>query len=456
MISRFDRGSKERLDIQPQADPDGPPLRWYWDAGLHMSPHDNNRIYFGAQILFQSDDQGTSWRAISGDLSRNIDRNQLEVMGRVWSVDAVAKNRSTSSFGHIVAVSESPLAEGLIYVGTDDGLVQVTEDGGGTWRAVESLPGVPDTSFVHDVEASLHNPDEVFVVVNNFKRNDFRPYVLKSTNRGVDWTMITGGLPDNSPSFSIVQDHVEPDLLFLGAEFGAFVSVDGGESWMDFDAGLPTIPVRELEIQKREGDLVAATFGRSFYVVDDYTPLRELARGSGEILAGGGHIFEVADGDMYVPWNPGGANGSDFYAADNPPLGVTFTYWVGETLRTREAERRAAERRAQRAGEDTPYPSWEELEAEDREEAPRVFLTVHDNAGNVVNVVGGSTGRGVHRAVWNYRYPGYNPVAGGGWRVAGAAGAVSAASAASAAGATARWRSRATTRCRWRSASTAK
>ncbi len=414
VISRFDRGSKERLDIQPQPDPDGPPLRWYWDAGLHMSPHDNHRIYFGAQILFQSDDQGTSWRAISGDLSRNIDRNQLEVMGRVWSVDAVAKNRSTSSFGHIVAVSESPLAEGLIYVGTDDGLVQITEDGGETWRAVESLPGVPDTSFVHDVEASLHNPDEVFVVVNNFKRNDFRPYVLKSTNRGADWTMITGGLPDNSPSFSIVQDHVEPGLLFLGAEFGAFVSVDGGESWMDFDSGLPTIAVRELEIQKREGDLVAATFGRSFYVVDDYTPLRELARASGEILAGGGHIFEVADGDMYVPWNPGGANGSDFYQADNPPLGVTFTYWMGETLRTREAERRAAERRAQRAGEDTPYPSWEELEAEDREEAPRVFLTVRDGTGSVVNVVNGSTGRGVHRATWNYRYPGYNPVTGGG------------------------------------------
>ena len=414
VLSRFDRGSKERLDIKPQPDPDGPPLRWYWDAGLHMSPHDNNRLYFGAQILFQSDDQGSNWRAISGDLSRNIDRNQLEVMGRVWSVDAVSKNRSTSSFGHIVAVSESPLAEGLIYVGTDDGLVQVTEDGGATWRAIESLPGVPDTSFVHDVEASVHDPDGVFAVVNNFKRGDFRPYVLRSEDRGQSWTAITEGLPENSPSFSIVQDHVEPGLLFLGAEFGAFVSVNGGESWMEFSNGLPTIAVRELEIQQREGDLAAATFGRSFYVVDDYTPLRELAAGSEGILASDGHIFEVADGDMYVPWNPGGGSGSDFYTADNPDLGVTITYWVGESLQTREAERQAAERRAQRAGEDTPYPTWEELEAEDREEAPRVFLTVRDEDGEVVNVVGGSTSRGVHRAVWNYRYPGYNPVTGGG------------------------------------------
>ena len=414
VISRFDRGSKERLDIQPQADPDGPPLRWYWDAGLIMSPHDTHRLYFGAQILFRSDDQGSSWRAVSGDLSRDLDRNQLEVMGRVWSVDAVAKNRSTSSFGHIVAVSESPLVEGLIYVGTDDGLVQVTEDGGETWRMIESLPGVPDTSFVHDVEASLHNPDGIFVVVNNFKRNDFRPYVLRSEDRGQSWTVIAGGLPDNSPSFSIVQDPVEPGLLFLGAEFGAFVSVDGGESWMDFSSGLPTIAVRDLEIQTREGDLAAATFGRSFYVVDDYTPLRELARGSEAILASGGHIFEVADGDMYVPWSPGGANGSDFYTADNPPLGVTFTYWVGESLQTREAARRAAERRAQRAGEDTPYPSWDALREEDREEAPQVFLTVRDQGGEVVNVVRGATSQGVHRAVWNYRYPGYNPVTGGG------------------------------------------
>ena len=414
VLSRFDRGSKERLDIQPQADPDGPPLRWYWDAGIHMSPHDNERLYFGAQILFRSDDQGSSWRAISGDLSRDIDRNQLEVMGRVWSVDAVGKNRSTSVFGHIVAISESPLVEGLIYVGTDDGLVQVTEDGGETWREIASLPGVPDTSFVHDVEASLHDPDAVFAVVNNFKRGDFRPYVVKSEDRGRSWSAITGGLPDNSPAFSIVQDHVEANLLFLGAEFGAFVSVDGGDSWMEFASGLPTIPVRELEIQKREGDLVAATFGRSFYVVDDYTPLRELARGSEGILASSGHLFEVADGEMYVPWNPGGANGTDFYAADNPELGVTFTYWVGETLRTRAAERRAAERRAAGRGEDTPYPTWEELLEEDREEAPRVFLTVRGEDGEVVNVVGGSTSRGVHRAVWNYRYPAYTPVTGGG------------------------------------------
>ena len=414
VLSRFDRRSKERLDIQPQDDPGGPPLRWYWDAGLHMSPHDNHRLYFGAQILFQSDDQGSTWRAISDDLSRGIDRNRLEVMGRVWSVDAVGKNQSTSAFGHIVAISESPLVEGLIYVGTDDGLVQVTEDGGGTWRAVMSFPGVPDTSFVHDVEASLHDPNTVFAVINNFKRGDFRPFVLRSTDRGRTWTSIASGLPEDHPAFSIVQDHVEPGLLFLGTEFSAFASVDGGASWMELSGGLPTIAVRELEIQKRENDLVAATFGRGFYVLDDYTPLRDLAARSAEILASPGFIFPVTPGDMYLTWSPGGNYAADFYAADNPPFGATFTWYTRESLRTREAARRAEERRAAGRGEDTPYPTWEELRAEDREEDPEVFLTVRDQDGNVVNTVSGSTSEGIHRATWDFRYPGYAPVTGGG------------------------------------------
>ncbi len=411
-LSRFDRRSKERLDIQPQESADGPPLRWYWDAALHMSPHDNERLYYGAQILFRTDDRGSTWTPISGDLTRNLDRNQLEVMGRIWSVDAVGKNRSTSQYGHIVAVSESPLAEGVIYAGTDDGLIQVTEDGGTNWRAVMSFPGVPDTSFVHDVEASLHDPNTVFAVINNFKRGDFRPYVLKSTDRGQTWTSISADLPENGPAFSIVQDPEEAGLLFLGTEYSAFASIDGGGSWIKLGAGLPPIPVRELEIQAREGDLVAATFGRGFYVLDDYSPLRELSRQSTEVLAGAGHIFPVRTGDMYLPWNPGGDSGANFYEADNPSFGVTFTYYLRDALRTRRAARQAEERRAQRRGEDTPYPSWDELQAEDREEAPEVFLTIRDAGGEVVNTVSGSTGQGIHRTTWNYRYPSYNAVTG--------------------------------------------
>ncbi len=410
VLSRMDRRSNERLDIQPQESADGPPLRWYWDAGFHMSPHDSERLYFGAQILFKTDDRGSTWTPISGDLTRDLDRNALDVMGRVWSVDAVSKNRSTSVFGHIVAISESPLAEGVIYVGTDDGLVQVTEDGGATWRATESFPGVPDTSFVHDVEASLHDPNTVFVVLNNFKRGDFEPYVMQSTDRGLSWTSIAADLPENGPVFSIVQDDEQPGLLFVGTEFGAFASVDGGGAWIELSSGLPTIAVRELEIQKREGDLVAATFGRGFYVIDDYTPLRELAAGATDLLAQPGHIFPVRRGDMYIEANPGGSTGADFYQAKNPDFGVTFTYYLRDRLRTREATRQAAERTAQKEGEDTPYPTWDELRAEDREEAPEVYLTIRDSDGEVVSQLQGSTSSGMHRATWDFRYPAFNAV----------------------------------------------
>ncbi|MEZ4415415.1 MAG: glycosyl hydrolase [Gemmatimonadota bacterium] len=413
-LSRFDRKTKERLDVQPQESADGPPLRWYWDAGLHLSPHDHQRLYFGAQILFRSDDMGSTWRAISGDLSRNLDRNQLEVMDRVWSVDAVGKNRSTSVFGHIVSISESPLMEGLIYVGTDDGLVQVTEDGGQSWRAVTSLPGVPDTSFVHDVEASLHDPNTVFAVANNFKRGDFKPYVLRSTDRGRTWSSISSNLPTNGPAFTIVQDPEQAGLLFVGTEYGAYASIDGGASWVELSAGMPTIPIRELEIQKRAGDLVAASFGRGFFVLDDYSALRALAAASAEVLAQEGHIFPVRTAEMYLEWNPGGDSGADFYQAPNPPFGATFTYFVRDALRTRQATRQAAEQAAQRRGEDTPYPSWDDLKQEDREEAPEVFLTIRDSGGELVNTVRGSAARGVHRATWDFRYPGYTPITGGG------------------------------------------
>ena len=414
VLSRFDRASKERLDIKPQEDAGGPPLRWYWDAGIHMSPHDNHRLYFGAQILFQTDDQASTWRPISGDLTRNIDRNQLEVMGRIWSVDAVGKNRSTSEFGHIVSVSESPLVEGLIYVGTDDGLVQVTEDGGDNWRAVESFPGVPDTSFVHDVEASLHDPNTVFAVINNFKRGDFQPYVLKSTDRGVTWTSIAGDLPENGPAFTIVQDHVraEPPVRGDGVlrPSPRWTGAGRGSNW---EAGCRRSRCVNWRSSSGRGISWRPPSGAASTWSTITRRCRELAARSDEILASGGHIFEVEDGEMFLRWSPGGTSGSDFYTADNPDFGVTFTYYVGETLRTREAARQAEERRAQRGGDDTPYPTWEELEAEDREEAPRVFLTVRDADGNVVNTVNGSASRGMRRATWNYRYPGYNPVTGG-------------------------------------------
>jgi len=408
-LVRYDRRTGERVDIKPQEERDGPPLRWNWDSALLISPHAHTRIYFAAQILFRSDDRGDTWRAVSGDLTRNMDRNQLPVMGRVWSVDAVAKNASTSFYGTIVALTESPLVESLLYVGTDDGLIQVTEDGGATWRKVDKLPGVPEMTYVSDLEASLSDPNTVYAVLNNHKRGDFKPYVLKSTDRGRSWTSITANLPERGSTYTIVQDHERDGLLFVGTEFGVFFTVDGGGKWVQLKGGLPTIAVRELEIQRRENDLVAASFGRSFYILDDYTPLREL---SDATLQQQARIFPGRPALWYIEAAPlaGGEKafqGADFYTADNPPFGATFTYYLKESLRTRKAERQSREQRLARDGKDVLYPPWEDLKAEDREDRPAVTLTVRDVDGNIVRRVTGSTSAGLHRTTWDLRYPGF-------------------------------------------------
>ena len=336
-----------------------------------------------------------------------MDRNKLKVMGRVWGPDAVAKNASTSLYGTIVSVSESPLVEGLIYVGTDDGMVQVTEDGGENWRAVSKFGTleIPEYGYINDIEADLHDEDTVYVAINNHKRGDFKPYVVKSTDRGKTWEDITSDLPERGSVYSLKQDHEKADLLFCGTEFGCFTSVDGGQKWIKLRSGLPPVAIRDIEIQREENDLVLASFGRGFFILDDYTPLRNV---SDELLKTNA-IMPIKKGLIYgmaAPLAGGGRafQGANFYIAPNPAYGVTITYHLKESLKTKKSSRISKTRKAAAAGRDVNYPSWEEFKAEDREVAPAVHLTIRDGSGNVVQRMKGSTSKGLHRTNWNLRY----------------------------------------------------
>ncbi|NNE43841.1 MAG: glycosyl hydrolase, partial [Gemmatimonadetes bacterium] len=375
-----------------------------------ISPHDPARLYFASQRVYRSDNRGDAWTPISGDLSRGLDRYHLPMMGRIWSFDAVWDLYAMSEYGTVTSLSESPLVEGLLYAGTDDGLIQVSEDGGASWRKTARLPGVKDFYFVNDIKADLHDANTAYVCVDHHKNGDFTPYVFKTTDRGRKWKSIAGDLPDRHIVWRLVQDHEDPELLFLGTEFGVFFSGHGGDRWVELDSGVPNIAFRDLAIQRRENDLVGATFGRGFYVLDDYSPLRHLDEAALEREA---LLFPVRDAWWYIErplrGSGKGTQGAGFFTAPNPPFGAVFTYYLRDAAETRKEARRKAERETAESGGDNPRPDWDALLLEEREEEPSVVLTVKDEQGKVVRRIEGAVAAGVHRVAWDLRYPSPQP-----------------------------------------------
>ena len=413
-LVRFDRRTGTSVRIVPEEGPDEDPARWYWDAPVMISPFSNTRLYFGSQRLYRSDDRGDSWTPVSPDLSRNIPRTSMKMLGRLWSVDAVARNTSTSFAGSITTVAESPKAEGLLYAGTDDGLIQVSENGGGAWRKVESIAGVPDTSFVAYITASPHDANVVYAAINNFKRGDFKPYIVRSGDRGRTWKVISSNLPERGPTHVVREDPVKPGLLFVGTEFGVFVSFDDGARWQAMRGGLPTVAVYDIAIQPQMNDLVIGTFGRGIYVLDDYSSLRTLTP---ERLRAEATLLGVSPSYQFQQSSPLGGNGVSFqgashYFANNPPVGATITYHLRASLRSARQVRQQRETALNRSGADVPFPGWDALKAEQEEEAPSIEVEISDTSGAIVSRFDGTNTAGSTRVTWNLRWPSVTPVQG--------------------------------------------
>ena len=402
-LVRFDKRTGETVDIQPIEGRDVESQRYNWDSPFIISPHSHTRLYFAGNKLFKSDNRGDDWTAISGDLTRRLDRNQLPVFGKILSPDAIAKNQSTALYGNASTISESPKKQGLIYIGTDDGLIQVTENDGASYRKIEKFPGVPDMSYVSRVLASQHDQNTVYAVFNNHQNGDFKPYILKSADTGKTWTSIAGNLPARGSLYAIAEDYVNPNLLFVGTEFGAFFTVDGGQKWIQMKGNLPTIAVRDFAMHKGMNDLVLATFGRGFYVLDDYSPLRKVDKQS---LEQSSMLFPVRDALMFVRSNTvfSGFQGSSFYTAPNPPYGATFVYYLKDAPKTMKQKRQEAEREAQKNNRPFRYPTIEELRAETEEDAPALLFTISDDAGKVVRRISAPATAGMQRVVWDMRY----------------------------------------------------
>lgn len=410
-LVRYDKSSGETTPIQPMPGKGEAGYRWNWDAPLLISPHDPKTIYFCANKVFKSTNRGDDWTTVSADLSRQLDRNKLPVMEQVWAIDMVEKNKSTTIYGNIVAFDESPKKKGLLYAGTDDGLIQISENDGASWTKISTFPGVPPQTRVNMICASAHDENIVFAVFNNHRSGDFKPYVFKSTDKGKTWKSISGDLPERGSAYVIRQDHEQAELLFAGTDFAAYFSNDGGLHWVKL-AGLPTVGVFDLDIQKRETDLVAATFGRGFYVLDDYSALRELDT---KTLDANAKLFSTPDALHYIPSTPlgltgTGSQGHNLWNAPNPAFGATFTLYLKETEKLMKDERREKERELEKAKSAVDYPDFERLKLEEAEEKAELIWIIRDAAGSEIKRMKSTPQKGISRQSWDLRMETTSPI----------------------------------------------
>ncbi|MDC1518105.1 glycosyl hydrolase [Flavobacteriaceae bacterium] len=403
-LHRVDLTTGEQVSVQPQARVGEPHERFNWDAPILVSPHNPARLYFASYRVWKSESRGDDWEPISGDLTRNEERITLPIMGRQQSWDNAWDVGAMSNYNTITSLSESPIQEGLLYAGTDDGFIQVSENGGDSWRAIPVTNlGLPARSFVNDIKADLYDVNTVYVALDNHKEGDFNPYLYKSTDKGLTWKSISNNIPKRTLVWRMVQDNVKKNLLFAATEYGVYTSLNGGDSWQKLP-GTPTISFRDITIQKRENDLVAASFGRGFFVLDDYSALREFTESN---LNQKGKLFSPRPAKWFVPRSNTGNTGADYYFAKNPEFGAVFTYHLADDYKTQKQIRVSKEKKIKNSN--IPFPGWDALDAEGRESTAKVILTIHDGAGNIINKVSQKASKGSHRIAWDLTH--FNPFA---------------------------------------------
>jgi photosystem II stability/assembly factor-like uncharacterized protein len=424
-LVRWDLKSGERRDIRPPDPPGGPTLRFNWNAGFAQDPFAPDTIYYGSQFLHRSTDRGDSWETISPDLtSNNKDWQKQDTSGGLTVDVSGAENFTT-----ILAIAPSPVARGVIWVGTDDGRLQLTQDGGKTWKSLEAnIPGVPKNTWIPCIKASTFDAGTAFVVFDNHRRSDWAPYVYRTDDYGKTWkSLSTKDL--RGYTLAIEEDPVDRDLLFLGTEFGLWVSVDAGARWLPFRHGLPTTSVMALTIQPRESDLVIGTHGRALYVIDDITPLRHA---SAATLTEPLHLYPVADAQEHYFQSTSYRGGSGQFLGENEPYGALIAYSLhlpGLPLPDEEKERqRKEEERAKAAGAAAPATTASTPEEEDqpragaanqpppaepaaaegpeggrrRNQGPQVDIVITDAAGKEVRTFKGPARLGINRAAWDF------------------------------------------------------
>jgi len=404
-LFRYDLDKGESRLIRPAPHAQGVDLRFNWDAAIEQDPFDPATIYYGSQFVHKSTDRGDTWAVVSPDLTSNDPEKQtFRSSGGLTSDVTAAENYTT-----IVAIGASPLERGLLWVGTDDGRVHVTRDGGGQWTRVdERARGVPAGAWVPMVTPSPHEADTAFVVFDDHRRSNMQPYVYRVSDYGRRWERLA---TDEVAGYAlaVLQDPVDPELLFLGTEFGLYFSTDGGEAWTRFTAGLPTVSVMDMAIQERETDLVLGTHGRSVFIIDDYSALRGITAADFDADL---KILSASDGQHYRrnPTSSTRFTGSGEFRGENEPYGVMVTFMAGgDDLPHPEAARKQQrlaslnpERGGKAGGDDDAQDSW----------PPKVTVEVQDDSGQLIRSFKTPVHQGINRITWDMRADGVRPAPG--------------------------------------------
>ena len=401
-LNRHDRKTGENTNIKPQPEFGEKTERFNWDAPILVSPHNPKRLYFASQRVWKSDDRGDSWQTISKDLTNNIERLSTPFFGSKQKWNNAWDVRAMSNYSTITSLSESPMQEGLIYAGTDDGVIQVTENGGETWQKIniKKLNGLPETAFVNDIKADLYEKNTVYAVFDNHKFGDYNAYIYKSKNKGFTWQKISNNLPENTLLWRIAQDHINSNLLFLGTEFGVYFTNNGGKEWTKLNGGMPNISVRDIAIQKRENDLVLGTFGRGIYILDDYSALRTFNK-----IDKNSKLFSPRDSYWYkqkriLGGSKKASQGDNYFVADNPPFGVEFTYYLKDKILSQKKSREKEEKKFEKENKIIEIPDWKILESEKKEINPAIWIFIYSN-NNIIRKVKADNKKGFNRINWD-------------------------------------------------------
>ncbi|HLJ39960.1 MAG TPA: hypothetical protein VKT50_00600 [Candidatus Acidoferrales bacterium] len=369
-LSRRDLRTNEALNIRPVPPEGQPPYRFNWNSPLLISPKDHNTIYYGGNFLFKSTDRGNTWTRLGGDLTTGVDRNTLPILGQLPSKDTQSLYDGVEWYPTITTIDESPVNTSVLWVGTDDGNLQVSRDGGQNWKNVaDRVPGVPKGTYVTRVVASKTGDGTAYVTFDGHRSNDFHVYLFKTTNYGQTWKSISAGLPESTGTVHVIREHPDdPNMLFVGMEFGAYFSLDGGGHWNKLGMGLPTVPVDDIQIQPRENDLILATHGRSIYILDNMTALQHL---NDKVLGEDLHLFPIRDTIAWRIYQNRWFDAQQVFLGPNPPEGASIDFYL------------------------KAKPAKEQ----------KVKITVLDSSGKIVReITDAKPGAGINRVDWDLRY----------------------------------------------------